>query len=107
VATDRIGEFEELVLLGMGALGDDTYAVPLQDYLSKATGRTVSMGAVYATLDRLEAKTLVTSAFGEATAERGGKRKRLYSVTPLGVRTLRDTRKLRERLWQAFEGGKG
>ena len=101
---DRIGEFEELLLLGMRALGDDTYGVPVQKYLSQAIGRPVSMGAVYATLDRLEQKGLVRSAVGEATAERGGKRKRLYSVTPLGVRAVRHTRQVRERLWRAIEG---
>jgi PadR family transcriptional regulator, regulatory protein PadR len=103
---DRLGEFEELLLLGMRALGDDTYGVPVQKYLSQAVGRPVSMGAVYATLDRLEQKGLVRSAFGEATAERGGKRKRLYSVTRLGVRAIHQTRKLREQLWQAIEGSK-
>jgi DNA-binding PadR family transcriptional regulator len=102
---DRLGEFEELLLLGVGALGDETYGVPIQRYLSRATGRPVSMGAVYATLDRLEQKGFVRSALGEATAERGGKRKRLYAVTPAGRRALRGTRDLRDRLWKAFENG--
>jgi DNA-binding PadR family transcriptional regulator len=103
---DRIGEFEELLLLAIRGLGEETYGVPIQRHLSKATGRPVSMGAVYATLDRLEHKGLVTSAFGAATPERGGKRKRLYSITPAGMRAVRDARKLRDRLWQAFEGGR-
>jgi PadR family transcriptional regulator, regulatory protein PadR len=106
MAVERIGEFEELLLLTLRALKDDTYGVPIQRYLSKETGRTVSMGAVYATLDRLEQKGYVRSAFGEATRERGGKRKRLFSVTPAGMRALREARNLRERLWQAFEGGR-
>ena len=106
VGSERIGEFEELLLLAVRALGDETYGVPIQRYLSRATGRPVSMGAVYATLDRLEQKGLVRSAFGEATAERGGKRKRLYAVTPSGIRAVRDTKKLRDRLWQAFEEGR-
>jgi DNA-binding PadR family transcriptional regulator len=105
VPADRLGEFEELLLLSVGALGDGTYGVPIQQYLSRATGRPVSMGAVYATLDRLEQKGLVRSAFGEATAARGGKRRRLYTVSAAGRRALRDTRKLRDRLWQAFESG--
>ena len=106
MTTDRIGEFEELLLLSVRALGGETYGVPIQRYLSKATGRPISMGAVYATLDRLEQKGLVQSGLGDVTAERGGKRKRLYAVTPAGVRVLRDTRKLRDSLWHAFEGGK-
>jgi DNA-binding PadR family transcriptional regulator len=61
------------------------------------------MGAVYAALDRLEGKDLVRSALGEATRERGGKRKRLFSVTPAGRRAVQDARKVRDRIWQAIE----
>src|SRR6187402_1947561 len=106
MTAERLGEFEELLLLTLRALKDDTYGVPIQRYLSRATGREVSMGAVYATLDRLEQKGLVRSELGEATAERGGKRKRLFSVTPAGMRAVREARKLRDRLWAAFEGGR-
>ena len=106
MTAERLGEFEELLLLTLRVLKDDTYGVPIQRYLSRATGREVSMGAVYATLDRLEQKGLVRSELGEATAERGGKRKRLFSVTPAGMHAVREARKLRDRLWAAFEGGR-
>jgi DNA-binding PadR family transcriptional regulator len=61
----------------------------------------VSMGAVYAALERMETKGYVTSALGESTATRGGRRKRVFEVTPLGQRTLRDVRRTREALWSA------
>jgi PadR family transcriptional regulator, regulatory protein PadR len=84
-----LGEFEQLVLLGVLQCGDDAYGVTICSEIEARTGRQVSLGAVYKTLDRLEGKTLATSAVGEATAERGGRRKRLYKVTPSGLRALR------------------
>jgi DNA-binding PadR family transcriptional regulator len=61
---DRLGEFEEFTLLAIRALGDGTYAVPVQEYVERATGRRVSMGAIYAALTRLEDKGFVRSAMG-------------------------------------------
>jgi DNA-binding PadR family transcriptional regulator len=103
VKGDKVGEFEELLLLAVRALGDDTYGVPIQQYLERATRRNVAMGAVYGALDRLEAKGLVRSAMSTATAERGGRRKRLFSVTPAGMKVLRAVRTVRERIWRAIE----
>ncbi len=100
---DRLGEFEELTLLAIRALGERTYAVPVQRFVEKSAGRNVAMGAVYAALERPEAKGHLTSVYGEVTSERGGKRKRLFSVTPLGMPTLRDLRQVRERIWKAIE----
>jgi PadR family transcriptional regulator PadR len=106
VKGDRLGEFEELLLLAVQALREDTYGVPIQQYLERTAGRRVSMGAVYAALDRLERKGLVRSSMGESTPERGGKRKRLFSVTSLGRRTLKDVRRVRDRIWLAIEEGR-
>jgi DNA-binding PadR family transcriptional regulator len=103
---DRLGEFEELLLLAVYALGEDTYGVPVQQHVERASRRNVSMGAVYATLDRLERKGLVRSAFGEATATRGGKRKRHFSITAEGRQILKDVRRVRDRLWRAIEEGR-
>jgi len=100
---DRLGEFEELLLLAIYALGDDTYGVPVQQYVERATRRNVSMGAVYAALDRLERKGFVRSLTGEATAVRGGKRKRHFSITSEGRQVLRDVRAVREHLWRTIE----
>jgi DNA-binding PadR family transcriptional regulator len=100
---DRLGGFEELVLLAVRALPAPIYAVPVQRFIVEMTGRDVVMGAVYSSLERLEAKGLVRSTFGVATAERGGKRKRLFSLTPVGERALVDTRRTRERIWHVIE----
>jgi DNA-binding PadR family transcriptional regulator len=103
VKGERIGEFEELVLLAVWALGEPVYGVPIQQYIEQSSGRVVSMGAVYAGLDRIENKGLVKSETGDVTRQRGGKRRRLYTITPAGRRTLQELRSIRERLWRAIE----
>lgn len=100
---DRVGEFEELVLLAVRALEPPVYGVPVQQFVERTARRDVTMGAVYAALDRLEVKGLVRSSVGEATAERGGKRKRLFALTPPGRSTLEDLRRVRERIWRVIE----
>jgi DNA-binding PadR family transcriptional regulator len=100
---DRIGEFEELVLLAVRAIDPPVYGVPVQEFVERTARRDVTMGAVYAALDRLEVKGLVRSSFGEASAERGGKRKRLFALTPQGRSTLEDLRRVRERIWRVIE----
>jgi DNA-binding PadR family transcriptional regulator len=103
VKGDKLGEFEELTLLAVRAIDPPVYGVPVQQFLEQACHRRVAMGAVYAALDRLEAKGLLRSALGEATAQRGGKAKRLYAATPAGVRLLRELRGVRDRIWSAIE----
>lgn len=103
---NRLGEFEEFTLLAVRALGDDTYAVPVQHYVEEATGRRVSMGAIYAALTRLEDKGFVRSSMGAATAQRGGKPKRLFRVTPVGLKIARDLHRVRERIWNAIADGR-
>ena len=103
---DRLGEFEELTLLAVRALGDRTYAVPVQQFVEEATGRHVALGAVYAALARLEQKGYLRSSMSEAVARRGGKAKRLYDVTPLGLRTAREVHKVRERIWHTILEGR-
>jgi DNA-binding PadR family transcriptional regulator len=99
---ERLGEFEEFTLLAVRALGDRTYAVPVQRYVEEATGRPTSMGAIYAALARLEDKGFVGSSMGEPTPQRGGKPKRLFRVTPLGLKTARDLHRVRVRIWNAI-----
>ncbi len=94
----RIGAFEELVLLAVGGLAGEGYGVTIQADLEGKTGDPISLGAVYATLDRLERKGLVRSRMGPATAERGGRRKRVYQVTSHGVAAVRTMQRIRERL---------
>lgn len=101
---DRLGEFEELTLLAVKAVDPPVYGVPVQQYVEQATGRNVAMGAVYAALERLERKGFVRSAMSEPSPERGGKSKRLYAVTPAGMQTLREIRRVRDRIWRAIDG---
>ena len=65
------------------------------------------MGSVYAVLDRLERRGYLRSVFGEATAQRGGRRKRIFEATPSGVRALNELKRSRERLWHAAEAAEG
>jgi DNA-binding PadR family transcriptional regulator len=99
---DRLGEFEEFTLLAVRALGDDTYAVPVQQFVEEATGRNVALGAVYAALARLEEKGFVRSSMGAALRQRGGKSRRLYQVTSLGVRTVVELHRVRVRIWNTI-----
>ena len=84
-----LGEFEQLLLLAL-LTTDEAYGVEIRRAIEERTGRTISPGAVYTALDRLERRALVRSRLGEPTAERGGKRKRYYRLVPAGERLLRE-----------------
>lgn len=85
--TDWLGEFEQLVLFAVLQL-DDAYGMSVRQEIERRTGRSVSAGAVYTTLERLESRGLVASRWGEPTPERGGKRKRYYDLRPAGRQAL-------------------
>jgi len=104
---DHIGEFEELVLLAVRALDDDAYGVAIKLLLDRETRRDVSIGAVYAALDRLEDKGLVRSATRAGVPVRGGRSRRAFDLTAAGVRTLREMQRVRERLWRYAPGPAG
>jgi len=87
-----MGEFEQLVLLALLRLGNDAYGMEVREEIEKRTGRDVSYGAVYTTLDRLEQKGFVAHWMGEPTAERGGRAKKYFRVLPEGREALRATR---------------
>lgn len=98
----RLGEFEEVLLLLAGILGDDSYAFRIAEEFESQTGRPVSIGAVHSTLNRLEKKGFLKSAMGKATAERGGRRKRIYTITAYGKKALETARDFRVSLWSQF-----
>jgi DNA-binding PadR family transcriptional regulator len=95
-----LGEFEEVVLLMVAILDGEGYGVTISEALEAHTGRIVTFGTVHNTLIRLEEKGFVSSELGGATAERGGRRKRLFRITALGSRALQEIQQLRQNLWQ-------
>lgn len=102
-----LGEFELLILLAVLRLDADAYGVTIKDALDGETSRDVTLGAIYKTLGRLEAKGFVSTRLGEPTPQRGGKRKKLYRLEPLGHRALKqsiaDLRRLARGLGRALE----
>ncbi|MHC4064730.1 MAG: PadR family transcriptional regulator [Planctomycetota bacterium] len=96
---ERLGEFEELVLLCVRQLGEGAHGSAVQARLEEGAGRQVTLGAIYAALDRAQRKSLIDSWLGEPTAARGGRAKRYYAVTTEGEAALRESRSIRERLW--------
>jgi DNA-binding PadR family transcriptional regulator len=93
-----IGEFEELVLLAILSLREQAYGVKIGDAIEKATGRSVSIGALYTTLSRLEEKGLISSWMGEATAERGGRAKKYFKIEAPAKLALNHAEASRRRL---------
>jgi PadR family transcriptional regulator PadR len=85
-----LGEFEQLILLGLLRLGPDAYGATVRREIEQHAGREVSISAVYTTLERLEQKGLVRSRIGAPTPERGGRRRRHFELLPLGARSLRE-----------------
>ena len=96
----NLGEFEELVLLTVGVLYDNAYSVAITKELENQSGRKVNISAVHPVLYRLEEKGLLISRLGEATAKRGGKRKRLFSISSLGKKAMDGSMNLRMKLRQ-------
>jgi PadR family transcriptional regulator PadR len=94
-----LGSFEEQVMVAVLRTGDDAYGMNVRREIERVTERDVAIGAVYATLDRLEAKGLVSSA----RARSAGASRRMFDVTRAGARALAETRAVRERLWQGVD----
>ncbi len=86
----RLGEFEQMLLLALAGLGPDVSGVDVREYIEARTGRTISPGAIYTAFQRLERRGLVGSSFGEPSQRRGGKRPKLYRLQAAGARTLRE-----------------
>ncbi len=98
----NLGEFQEIVMLAILLLDDNAYGVTVQEEVGSRTGRSISRGALHAALSRLEEKGLIRSEFGAPSAERGGRRKKLYQVTNTGIESLQEARRLREEMWQVI-----
>jgi len=98
----KLGEFEELVLLTVIVLQEEAYGVSIKKELENRLETSLSVGSVQSALKRMEDKGYLTSEFGEATKKRGGKRKRIYSVTPVALRVLSELKDIRAGLWKAI-----
>ena len=96
---DHVGEFEEFVLLAAHGLGDEAYGAAVQELLERETSRTVTIGAVYAALDRLEQKGMVRSEVVAGTAVRGGRSRRVFELTARGKKAITTLRGIRARLY--------
>ena len=87
--TPALGDFEQLILLGVLRLGDEAYGAAIRQEIHRQSGRDVSINAVYTTLDRLERKGLLESWVGDPTPQRGGRRRKFYALRPTGITALR------------------
>jgi DNA-binding PadR family transcriptional regulator len=100
---EHLGEFEQIVLLALLRLGDNAYGVPVRREIEQRTGRSLTVGALYRTLDRLENKGYVSSRFGDPVPERGGRSKRYFRVEPAAIRALRESRQVLEAMWDGMD----
>jgi len=98
----KLGEFEELVLLTVAALQQEAYGVEIKRELESRLGEKLSVGSIQSALKRMEEKGFLTSEFGEATAKRGGKRKRIYATMSYARKVLAEMREVRAGLWEAI-----
>lgn len=100
MAKEYLGEFEELVLTMVAVLQEDAYGAMISEEIETRQEREVNLSAVHVTLYRLEDKGFIKSTFGGATNERGGRRKRIYTVTNAGFAMLRTMKESRVALWK-------
>ncbi|MFC1564861.1 PadR family transcriptional regulator [candidate division KSB1 bacterium] len=91
---------EEFILLAVMQLKEKAYSLPIQKKISEISGEHWSLGTIYAPLERLERKKYLESSLSETTPERGGRHKRIYSVTKEGVRALKKTQEVHNQMWE-------
>jgi PadR family transcriptional regulator, regulatory protein PadR len=96
--SELLGSLEQIVLIALVRLGSNAYGMTVRREIEERTGRALSIGAVYATLERLQTKGYVRSFVGEPTAERGGRAKRLFRIEVDGQRALRTTQDTMRRM---------
>jgi DNA-binding PadR family transcriptional regulator len=100
---DYLGEFEHIVILALLRLGDHAYGVSVRQEIEARTSREVSIGSIYTTLDRLEAKGYGRSRLGDPTPERGGRSKRFFHVTAKGLSAVNQTHCALHRMAQGLD----
>ncbi|HSM04500.1 MAG TPA: helix-turn-helix transcriptional regulator [Longimicrobiales bacterium] len=102
---DLLGEFEQMVLLAVARLEGEGYGVTLRQEIAGRTGRDVSIGSVYSTLDRLESKGLLRSSESDPEPVRGGRARRLFRIEAAGQRALEESRRMMDALWDGVDFG--
>jgi PadR family transcriptional regulator PadR len=100
MAKEYLGEFEELVLTMVAALQEDAYGAAISEEIETRLKREVNLSAVHVTLYRLEDKGYIKSSMGGGTSERGGRRKRIFTITSAGMAMLRALKESRIELWK-------
>jgi PadR family transcriptional regulator len=100
----NLGEFEHIVLVAILRLGEEAYAIPIREEIEARTGRSVARGALYTALERLESKRCLQSKMSAPLPERGGRSRRYFVVTPIGLAAIRVARRSLLSLWQGLEG---
>ena len=98
-----LGEFEQVVLLAVARMNGEGYGLSIRQEIERRTGRNVTVGAVYATLARLEDKGLASSYEGEATPRRGGRAKRHFRLEEAGVHALEASRGMLDAMWEGVD----
>jgi len=99
---EYLSQREEQILLAIGYLREEAYLVAIRKHLSKIVGKELSIGAVHIPLRRIEKQGLISSSLGESTAVRGGRRKKIYRLTPAGLEALEENKKVSDRLWADY-----
>lgn len=99
---ERLGEFEHAVLVAIVHLDDNAYGVTIRREIESRTRHTVAVGALYTALERLERKGFVASTMSAPTAERGGRSKRHFVLTPTGRRAIRSSREFLMQMWDGL-----
>src|SRR3954470_20767007 len=95
-------DFELMILLAILRVGDEAYGVPISLEIEAATGRPVTRASVYTALDRLQTMSFVTSTMGDPTPERGGRAKRFFTVTPAGLRAVKEAQRAFATMWKGL-----
>ena len=99
---EYLSQREEQILLAIGYLRKDAYLVAIRKHLSSIIGKELSIGAVHIPLRRIEKQGLIAASFGESTAVRGGRRKKIYRLTSAGLAALKENKKVSDRLWTDY-----
>jgi DNA-binding PadR family transcriptional regulator len=100
---ELLGEFEQIVLLAVLRLEQNAYGVPIRNEIENRTKRSVTIGALYSTLDRLEEKGFLSSVFSDPRPERGGRSRRYFQVEPSGIKALQHTRDALSVMWDGVD----